>query len=220
MIHDEFPDWHEVLRVSRSAGFDSDSDQSDNETDAGLIRQGTSNSQPFRPWQGGGRSNGAAHDVTEGSVSESSGVEQSQGARPKVLTNKNRYGDRFGQKKMTEIVAEKMKASRGKTRKNKINFNAPNYQHQNSGNPAKRLNDRQKPQTSSSLQPDTTRGSDTTGSMPRSSSTSQPMNAEHPRDTRSAVASQPMADEPARETFDNTNTVNENTVNESRDVNK
>ena len=83
VIHDEFPDWHEVLRVSRSAGFDSDSDQSDNETDAGLIRQGTSNSQPFRPWQGGGRSNGAAHDVTEGSVSESSGVENRRGLDPK-----------------------------------------------------------------------------------------------------------------------------------------
>ena len=101
-----------------------------------------------------------------------------------------------------------------------ITFNSPTYQHQNSGHRAKRLNDRQKPQTSSSLQPDSTRGNDTTGSAKRSSSTGQPMNAEHPRDTRSAVASQPMADEPARETFDNTNTVNENTVNESRDVNK
>ena len=120
VIHDEFPDWYEVLRVSGATGFEFDSDQSDDETDAETNSwQSAGHRRPFRPWQGGGRSHEkepdhrTTRDATDGSGSPMSGAEQShgQGARRKVFTKNNCSSGRLRQRKLTEIVAEKLKAS-------------------------------------------------------------------------------------------------------------
>ena len=69
MIHDEFPDWFEVLRVIRASGFECDTDESDDETDIQMGSQGRGNRRPFRPWQAGNKpdAHSAPHDVMEGS---------------------------------------------------------------------------------------------------------------------------------------------------------
>ena len=163
VIHDEFPDWFEVLRVSRAGGFECDADESDDETDIQTGSQVRANRRPFRPWKAGNTpdAHGAPHEVMEGSESDSSGVQQSesfsQGARRKVFTKTKQHSNRMQQKKMTEIVPEKMKSSKDRTRRNKINFIAPNNSYQKSGNPPKRLNVKAKSQTPPSSLPDPTR---------------------------------------------------------------
>ena len=131
MIHDEFPDWYEVLRVSVATGFEFDSDQSDDETDAETNSwQSAGHRRPFRPWQGGGRSHekepehGTTRDATDGSGSEMSGKEQShgQGARRKVFTKNNRSSGCLRKRKLTEIVAKNLKHQREKGDRIKFTF--------------------------------------------------------------------------------------------------
>ena len=209
VIHDEFPDWYKVLRVSRATGFESDSDSglTGDETDTeSRVRGGE---QPFRPWQGesGSRAHGSSYDSTRdvrdqvGSQSQSSsGQQHTQGARPKVFTNKKHSSGRSNQKKLTEIMAEKLRDSRSRPPRNRINFAASSKPSQNSENPSKRLNDRPNSSNSSSLFTKQTRGNDTSGSVQMSNGTNEPMNVDQARDTGSSSTNPPMADETTRDT--------------------
>ena len=120
VIADQFLDWHDLLRVSRVTGFESEesTDESDVYVETETSHGGRANGvrfRPVRPWQaqGGPMAPPGPQEMiykADGDDSDSSSAEPSQpegqGAHRKVYLSKskNRYP------KLTDRVAQKMKS--------------------------------------------------------------------------------------------------------------
>ena len=129
VVRDEFPDWNDMLRISRVRGFESD--ESSDGDDVGAIgyrgQSGRRSRPPFRPWQ---RSSGAeldgstyqtAETDTGSDTSTRASTTRAQGARKKVYTKGKQRGIRRRQSlKMTERVAENLRNSKNNKGVNKL----------------------------------------------------------------------------------------------------
>lgn len=186
IIYDEFPDWYDVLHVSRVRGFESDEscDENNAEQESKSSRRDTDDIV-FRPWQGlrGLRErerenqNWAYQADTEGD-SDSSVVLSTQPVLPqttrnKVYTKAKTQATRPNSTKMTE----KMKIAKDKKGIKKVPWTKDQHVLRKPSVAQKHQIESRKPSRTSSL-PDLTRGRPKTRSTQRLTQQTQPISGE------------------------------------------
>ena len=195
VVRDEFPDWNDLLRVSRVRGFESgeSSDEEGEKMDYydRSSRQPKPAFGPWQPWQQSGGvadADGSTYYTPNTDTGSDTSARPSQGARKKVYIKSKQRGNRRRQSlKMTERVAENMRNSKNNIARNKIPVGMQNHR-----SLFQRKTENQN--NRSSTVPDSTRGGTKINTGQGSCDRNQPMDVQPARDTTQSSRDETVKD--------------------------
>ena len=178
VVRDEFPDWNDILRVSRVRGFESDESSGD-EGDTTGYRDHTARQSrpPFRPWQrpNGPELDGSMYHTADTDTGSDTSAMPKQHKKEYSKGKQPEYPSRHSSK-MTERVADNMRNSKSNKGINNLPTVVPSY-------PSLFQKNTTKQNKRSSSVPDTTRGRTKINTEQRSDEPIRPINKQQTRDS-------------------------------------